>query len=107
MASEVEAPPAEPEEESTRPAALPADAEEPGEPVPVRLTGVTEEERPERTEPQEALPLSPEQLDAITGAVIERLSDKVLREIAWEVVPDLAEMIIRERLRQLEKEAAD
>jgi hypothetical protein len=30
------------------------------------------------------------------------MSDKVVREIAWEVVPDLAELLIKE---QLEKQA--
>ena len=44
------------------------------------------------------------QLDAVARAVVERLSTDVLREIAWEVVPDLAESIIRERIRDLERE---
>jgi CheY-like chemotaxis protein len=49
--------------------------------------------------------LSVEDLDAIARAVVERLSVEPLREIAWEVVPDLADAIIRERIRQLEREA--
>lgn len=44
------------------------------------------------------------QMDAVVRAVIERLSDRVVREIAWDVVPDLAETIIRERLRQIERD---
>jgi hypothetical protein len=36
--------------------------------------------------------------------VVEKLSDKAIREIAWEVVPPLADLIIKkmaeERLRQ-------
>jgi DNA-binding response OmpR family regulator len=48
--------------------------------------------------------LTPAEIDAIARAVVERLSTDVLREIAWEVVPDLAETIIRERIRQLESE---
>lgn len=44
------------------------------------------------------------QMDVLVRAVIERLSDRVIREIAWDVVPDLAETIIRERLRQLERD---
>ncbi len=48
--------------------------------------------------------LNPAQLDAVARAVVERLSTDVLREIAWEVVPDLAESIIRERIRDLERE---
>lgn len=43
-------------------------------------------------------------MDALVQAVIERLSDRVIREIAWDVVPDLAEAIIRERLRQIERD---
>jgi len=45
------------------------------------------------------MPLTEEQLEAVTRAVVERLSDRVLREIAWEVVPELADLIVRERLR--------
>jgi hypothetical protein len=32
------------------------------------------------------------------------LSDHVVREIAWDVVPDLAEVIVRERIRELERD---
>jgi CheY-like chemotaxis protein len=52
----------------------------------------------------EAPNLNAEQLDAIARAVVERLSSDVLREIVWEIVPDLAESIIRERIRELEHE---
>jgi CheY-like chemotaxis protein len=54
--------------------------------------------------PPEGPGLRPAEIDAIARAVVERLSAEVLREIAWEVVPDLAETIIRERIRQLESE---
>ena len=43
-------------------------------------------------------------IDAIARRVVERLSDRVLREIAWDVVPDLAEIIVRERIRDLERD---
>jgi len=33
------------------------------------------------------------------------MADKVVREVAWEVIPDLAEAIIRRRIRELEDEA--
>ncbi|ANM28852.1 hypothetical protein ABI59_03375 [Acidobacteria bacterium Mor1] len=49
--------------------------------------------------------LSDADIEAIAVAVVERISDQVCREIAWEVVPDLAEAIIRERLRELESES--
>ena len=48
--------------------------------------------------------LSPADIDAVARAVVERLSDRVLREIAWDVVPDLAEVVLRERLRELERD---
>jgi hypothetical protein len=44
--------------------------------------------------------LSPETIDAIAHRVVELLSDRAVREIAWEVVPDLAERIIRQRLEE-------
>ena len=46
--------------------------------------------------------LSPEMIDAIARRAVELMSDKVIREIAWEVVPDLAELLIK---RQLEEKA--
>jgi CheY-like chemotaxis protein len=48
--------------------------------------------------------LSPADIDAVARAVVERLSDRVLREIAWDVVPDLAEIVVRERIRDLERD---
>ena len=42
--------------------------------------------------------LSPEAIDAIARRVVELMSDKVVREIAWEVVPELAELLIKKTL---------
>jgi CheY-like chemotaxis protein len=42
--------------------------------------------------------LSPEAIDKIARRVVELMSDKVVREIAWEVVPDLAELLIKQKL---------
>jgi CheY-like chemotaxis protein len=44
--------------------------------------------------------LSPEMIDAIARRVVEMMSDKVVREIAWEVVPDLAELLIKQQLEK-------
>ena len=44
--------------------------------------------------------LSPEMIDAIARRAVELMSDKVIREIAWEVVPDLAELLIRKQLEE-------
>jgi CheY-like chemotaxis protein len=62
---------------------------------------------PAAAEPsQEAPTLSAADIDAIARRVVERLSERVLREIAWDVVPDLAEIIVRERIRELERESS-
>jgi CheY-like chemotaxis protein len=53
----------------------------------------------------EASDLSDEQIERIARRVVELISDQVVRNIAWEVIPDLAEMVVKERIRQLEAEA--
>lgn len=47
---------------------------------------------------------SPEMIDAIAQRVIEKLSDSVVREIAWEVVPQQADLIIRKMVEEKLKE---
>jgi CheY-like chemotaxis protein len=49
--------------------------------------------------------LTDEQVDRIARRVVQLMSDQVVRNIAWEVIPDLAEMVVKERIRQLEAEA--
>lgn len=68
--------------------------------VPPPAPVVAEPPPPVSTTAAASAPLTEDQLDALTRAVVERLSDRVLREIAWEVVPEMAEMIVRERLRE-------
>jgi CheY-like chemotaxis protein len=48
--------------------------------------------------------LTEEQINRIARRVIQLMSDQVVRNIAWEVIPDLAEMVVKERIRQLEAE---
>jgi len=48
--------------------------------------------------------LSDGDVDRIARRVVELLSDKTVRDVAWEVIPDLAEVIIRDRLRELESQ---
>jgi CheY-like chemotaxis protein len=55
--------------------------------------------------PIAARDLTDEQIDRIARRVVELMSDHVVRNIAWEVIPDLAEMVVKERIRQLEAEA--
>ncbi len=49
-----------------------------------------------------ASPLSEEDVDRVARRVVELLGEKPVRDVAWEVVPDLAEVVIRSRLRELE-----
>jgi CheY-like chemotaxis protein len=48
--------------------------------------------------------LSPEMIDAIARRVVEMMSDEVVREIAWEVVPSLAELLIKRQLEEKESQ---
>lgn len=48
--------------------------------------------------------LTDEQIDRIARRVVQLMSDHVVRNIAWEVIPDMAEMVVKERIRQLEAE---
>jgi CheY-like chemotaxis protein len=49
--------------------------------------------------------LTDAQVDRIARRVVQLMADKVVRDIAWEVIPDLAEIVVKERIRQLEAEA--
>ena len=44
--------------------------------------------------------LSPAMIDAIARRVVQLMSDEVVREVAWEVVPQLAELMIKRQLEE-------
>lgn len=46
--------------------------------------------------------LSEADVDRVAKRVVQLLTDQAVRDIAWEVVPDLAELVIKERIRELE-----
>jgi hypothetical protein len=48
-------------------------------------------------------PLSDADVDRIARRVVELIGDKPVRDVAWEVVPDLAELLLKARIRELEK----
>jgi hypothetical protein len=48
--------------------------------------------------------LSEADVDRIARRVVELLGDQLVREIAWEVVPDMAELVIKDRLPELERQ---
>jgi CheY-like chemotaxis protein len=49
--------------------------------------------------------LTEEQIDRIARRVVELMSEQVVKNIAWEVIPDLAEVVVKARIRELEAEA--
>ncbi len=52
------------------------------------------------TEPLNRAPISQALIEEIVNRVVERLSEKAIQEIAWEVVPEMAEVIIRQHLAE-------
>jgi CheY-like chemotaxis protein len=59
---------------------------------------------PAATAPPAAGPLSDADVDRIARRVVELIGDRVIREVSWEVIPDLAEVVIKDRLRELESQ---
>lgn len=91
---------APPFEESSE---APAAAAEPEEPMWAPAPPATA--APESAAlPIDAASLTDDQIDRIARRVVELMSDQIIRNIAWEVIPDLAESAVRERIRQLEAE---
>jgi len=56
--------------------------------------------------PAHADSLSDEQVDRIAKRVVE-LAMPQLERIAWEVIPDMAEMVVRKRIAELEAAAEE
>jgi CheY-like chemotaxis protein len=80
----------------------------PAELLPEREEQVTEEpfSQPESVPPAslaEMGGLSDEDIDRIARRVLELASDR-FEQLAWEIVPDMAEIAVRQRIRELEKE---
>lgn len=46
--------------------------------------------------------LSDADVDRIARRVVELIGDRAVRDVAWEVVPDLAEVLLKARIRELE-----
>jgi hypothetical protein len=76
------------------------------EPVHVAAPAASVEvPRTEAASPQSSVnldSLSPEMIDAIARRVIEQMSEKAVQEIAWEVVPQLADLMIKRKLEEQE-----
>ncbi len=48
-------------------------------------------------------PLTQTDVDRIAHRVVELLGESVVRKVAWDVVPEMAERLVRERLAELER----
>ena len=48
----------------------------------------------------QAVAISPALIDEIVRRVVAQMSDSVVRDIAWEVVPDCVERVIKDMTRQ-------
>jgi len=61
---------------------------------------------PGQTTPEEAagIGLSDDDVDRIARRLLELASDRI-EHIAWDVIPDMAEVVVRERVRELEANA--
>jgi CheY-like chemotaxis protein len=56
--------------------------------------------------PGEVTRILHERIDAQVRGAVGDAVDRVLREVAWEVLPEIAERLVRQRISELEKEAA-
>ncbi len=90
---------AEPEQ---KPQSAPAWGSPDDDMSPPRDEAAAEHDVPATAEPGRTL--TDEDVERIARRVVELMSGDTVKNIAWEVVPDIAEMVVRERVRQLEEE---
>lgn len=84
----------------------PPTLEEPGEPVSeeVSFEDLAPAPAAAAPAPAAAVAVPVEMVEQIARRVVAQLGDKVIREVAWEVVPDLAEVLIRREIDRLKAE---
>jgi CheY-like chemotaxis protein len=85
----------------------------PAVPAALEPAAASESSAPMAVEPsatpadgQEPYQLTQDEVDRIARRVLE-LAEPLLDRIAWEVIPDMAEMIVRQRIRELEEAAEE
>ena len=72
--------------------------------IPVSASTPAEEAPDLAVEPApSSAALSDGDVDRIARRVVELLSDRIVRDIAWEVVPEYAERLVRERIAEVER----
>ncbi len=74
------------------------------EPVPAEVPapGPMDPQKPVRPG-AEGADLSEDALDRLADLVVKKMTDRVVREIAWEILPGVAESIVRQRIKELEE----
>jgi CheY-like chemotaxis protein len=72
-------------------------------PPPAAVAAVTP---PAPQPPAAGRELSHDEVDRIARRVLE-LAEPLIERIAWEVIPDMAEMLVRQRIRELEEAAEE
>jgi CheY-like chemotaxis protein len=118
---EPEAPPPVAAEAGAEPAVPAVAVDEPWAAAPEPEFEVIDEAEPEAELESEAEPVEPaaeappepsvaaaapglsdEDVDRIARRMLELIGERVVRDVAWEVVPDLAEVLLKARIRELE-----
>ena len=61
---------------------------------------------PDQADEPESTGLSDEDVDRIARRLLELASDRI-EHIAWDVIPDMAELVVRERVREIEAAAGN
>jgi len=94
--------------------APPAPAERPrpapAQPAPAQSAPTPQPARnavPPRPAPGGASPATPPppEVERAVREAVAGIAERIVREVAWEVIPDLAEAIIKRRIQELEQEA--
>jgi len=67
---------------------------------------ITEKVSPEHAGEPASTGLSDEDVDRIARRLLELASDRI-EHIAWDVIPDMAELVVRERVREIEAAAGN
>ena len=83
----------------------PATIDEPADEVPATpVQAISDTPSPDVENEPATSRLSDEDIDRIARRVIELSSDRI-EHIAWDVIPDMAEIVVRARIQEIEDEA--
>jgi hypothetical protein len=77
----------------------PVESSSPTLSAPIEVAPQRDENHLEKTTPKE-VEMNKEMMDEIVRQVVAQLSDSVVREIAWEVVPDCVERVVTNLTKQ-------